>query len=170
MNFTIHNKSFLLLFILFLLLPVSAVMAAEKMPAFSLPSAVDNKKVSSKSFTNKVLLVTFFATWCPPCREEIPTLKKLQKQLGDKGFSVLAFSVDEGGKEIVKTLMSQEHINYPVLMANKALMKGFGGISGIPTSFLVSRKGEILRTYAGYIPYKLLKKHIDNEMKKKAKK
>lgn len=160
-----RKKILFFLPILLFLLMTYTITEAKIIPNFLLPSAVDNKKVSSKQFENKVLLVTFFATWCPPCREEVPTLKRLQKELRKRGFSVLAFSVDESGSKIVQKLITQEKINYPVLMSNRAVMKGFGGISGIPTSFLVNRKGNIVRSYSGYIPYKLLKKHIDRVMK-----
>ena len=145
---------------LLLLLGSSAAVATVSMPEFSLPSAVDGKTVNSAAFKGKVLLVTFFATWCPPCRQEIPTLKKLQEELGPQGFSVLGLSVDEGGAKIVAKLVKQEKINYPVLMANRSTADNFGGIAGIPTSFLINRQGHVVKKYPGYIPHKLLERDI----------
>ena len=143
-----------------LLLGSSAAVAAVSMPEFSLPSVVDGTTVNSAAFKDKVLLITFFATWCPPCRQEIPTLKKLQNELGPQGFSVLGLSVDEGGPKIVAKLVKQEKINYPVLMANRSTADNFGGIAGIPTSFLVNRQGHVVKKYPGYIPHKLLERDI----------
>lgn len=155
---------------LLLLQPGAEALAAKAMPNFSLPSVADKSLVRSEDFKNKVLLVSFFATWCPPCREEIPTFIQLQNELGQNGFSVLAFSVDEGGTETVKNLVEQEKINYPVLMADEAVMAGFGGISGVPISFLVNEKGNVVKSYPGYIPHQLLKQDIEAVLKEQAKK
>jgi len=135
--------------------------ASVSMPDFSLPSAVDGKMVSSKDYKGKVLLVTFFATWCPPCMQEVPTLMELHKELGPKGFAVLALSVDEGGPGIVAKLVERRKINYPVLMADRSTADEFGGIAGIPTSFLVNRKGHVVKRYPGYVAHKILMRDIE---------
>ena len=131
-----------------------------EMPPFSLSSAVDDKTVNSDDFKGQVLLVTFFATWCPPCRQEIPTLIKLQDKYSLKGFSVIGLSVDEKGPKVVVKLINKTKINYPVLMADGKVARGFGGIAGIPTSFLVDREGKIFKRYPGYVPQSLLEKDI----------
>ncbi|WP_457573548.1 TlpA disulfide reductase family protein [Desulfolithobacter sp.] len=135
--------------------------AAVLLPSFSLPSVPDGKTVSSEVYKGKALLVTFFATWCPPCRQEIPTLKKLNEEFGPRGFAVVALSVDEGGPKVVAKLMEQEKINYTVLMADRKTADDFGGISGIPTSFLVNKKGQVVKKYPGYVPHALLKRDIE---------
>ena len=71
------------------------------MPSFALENVRDGKIVQSNSFNGKVLLLTFFATWCPPCAEEVPNLVKLQNELADAGFSVVGFSVDQQSPAIV---------------------------------------------------------------------
>lgn len=134
----------------------------EKMPAFSLSSALDGKEVRSEDFTGKVVLVTFFATWCPPCRQEIPTLIRLQNDYGARGFSVIGLSVDEKGARVVVKLIEKEKINYPVLMAKGKTARDFGGVAGIPTSFLVNKQGIIVKRYPGYAPHALLEKDIKN--------
>ncbi|MBW1749177.1 MAG: TlpA family protein disulfide reductase [Deltaproteobacteria bacterium] len=156
----ITSKILTTLIVLLLLLGSSAAGAAVSMPEFSLPSVVDGTTVNSTAFKGKVLLVTFFATWCPPCRQEIPTLKKLQTELGPQGFSVLGLSVDESGPGIVAKLVEGEKINYPVLMADRSTADSFGGIAGIPTSFLINRQGHVVKKYPGYIPHKLLERDI----------
>ena len=131
----------------------------EKMPEFELPSALDGEVVKSKDFAGKVLLVTFFATWCPPCRQEVPTLIQLQKDYEPKGFSVIGLSVDKGKKVVVK-MIKKEKTNYPILMAKGKTARDFGGIVGIPISFLVNKQGVIVKRYTGYVQKSLLEKDI----------
>jgi len=134
--------------------------AAVKMPQFSLPAVTDGKVVESSSFEGKAMLVTFFATWCAPCRQEIPVLKELHQKYRKDGFSVVALSVDEKGPAVVAKLVEQVQIPYPVLMADQATPRKFGGIVGIPTSFLVNKAGHVVKKYPGYIPRPLLEKDI----------
>ncbi len=139
-----------------------AVFAQESlgpMPSFSLESAVDGKSIKSSEFEGKVLLITFFATWCPPCRQEVPTLLKLQDKYKND-FSVLGISVDSGGARVVRAMIDQMHITYPVVMADRNVTKSFGGITGVPTSFLVGKDGQLEKRYLGYIPHKLLEQDI----------
>ncbi len=143
-----------------LLLTAGVARAAVKMPSFALPDAANGKVVKSDEYRGKALLVTFFATWCPPCRQEIPALKKLHEELGPKGFSVVALSVDEGGPKVVNKLIKQEKINYPVLMADRSTASDFGGIAGIPTSFLINKQGNVVKKYPGYVPHSLLERDI----------
>ena len=140
--------------------PADVAQAARKMPVFSLEHAVTGEKISSETFRGKSLLVVFFATWCPPCIQEIPNLIDLQRQYGENGFSVVAISVDSEGKKMVRRLVKKEKINYPVLMADREVTKGFGGVLGIPTSFLVNKKGTVVKKYPGYVAHSVLSKDI----------
>lgn len=140
----------------------SPSLAAVAMPNFALPAAVDGKIVSSEQFKGKAMLITFFATWCPPCRQEIPVLKRLHEQYGPRGFAVLGFSVDEGGPKVVAKLVEKDSINYPVLMADRSIARKFGGIAGIPTSFLINKKGHVVKKYPGYVPRGLLERDIQS--------
>jgi peroxiredoxin len=144
------------------ILTVAGPAAGESMPDFSLSSAQDGKTVDSGSFKGKVLLITFFTTWCPPCREEIPSLIQLQNDLATSGFSVIGMSMDEKGASVVAKLIEKTSINYPVLMADKKTARDFGGIVGVPTSFLVNREGEVVKRYPGYVPHSLLEKDINS--------
>lgn len=143
------------------LLTVTGLAAAgEAMPGFSLSSALDGKTVDSEDFKGKALLITFFTTWCPPCRQEIPSLIQLQNDYAAKGFSVIGLSMDEKGASVVAKLIEKESINYPVLMADSKTARDFGGIVGVPTSFLINREGEVVKRYPGYVPHSLLEKDI----------
>ncbi|CAK8721460.1 Peroxiredoxin [Candidatus Electrothrix aarhusensis] len=146
--------------VLILLLTDAAAPQAAFMPNFTLPSVVNGEDVNSNEFKDKVLLVTFFATWCGPCLQEIPTLIRLQKELSKKGFSVIGLSVDKDGRYAVKELVEKEKINYPVLLSNHEATSGFGRIALIPTSFLINNDGEIVDEYHGHMGYQQLKKDI----------
>ena len=132
-----------------------------QMTDFKKDSLTDNSVVDSKELEGQVLLVTFFATWCPPCIQEIPTFIALQDSYKAKGFSVLAFSVDEGDPAPLQRLIEKYGINYPVLLADLDLTKSFGGVSGIPVTFLVNRKGEIVKKYLGYVGHGVLEEEIE---------
>ncbi|OQX19443.1 MAG: cytochrome c biogenesis protein (TlpA) [Desulfobulbaceae bacterium A2] len=137
-----------------------SVSASAPMPSFSLPSVTDGSAVSSESFKGKVLLVTFFATWCPPCMEEVPSLIRLQQDYQGQDFSVVALAMDEGGPKVVARLVDKRKINYPVLMADKGVKRDFGGIVGIPTSFLVNRNGVVVKKYPGLVSHAVLERDI----------
>lgn len=148
------------IFLLFILLAATA-QAATPMPPFALPSATDGATVNSDDYRGKVLIINFFATWCPPCRKEIPSFVELQKEYGPKGFSVIGISTDQGGSQLVAKFMQKMKINYPVVMADYQVPRDFGNILGIPTSFLVDRQGNILKRYDGYVGHSVLVRELD---------
>lgn len=166
MKYFIPSRSIALLLAVFLLvlLPVHIASASKNMPTFSLPDVVTGDTVNSKDFVGKTLLVTFFATWCPPCMQEIPDLISLQSEYAEKGFSVVALSVDQGGVSVVRKLVEKRSINYPVLLANGATARDFGGVVGIPTSFLINSKGLVVKKYPGYVPHMILENDIKRIM------
>ena len=133
-----ENRKFLFISLLFFLFFAfsSHVDAATQAPQFSLPSAIDGSPIDMKNYDGKVVLINFFTTWCPPCRQEIPSLNKLQDQNGAKGFSVIGISLDESTSRIVVKFMKKMKINYPVAMADDNVTRDFGGVIGIPTSIL----------------------------------
>lgn len=143
-----------------LLMAVPPSRAAVVMPAFSLPAAMDGSRVSSEDFRGKAMLITFFATWCPPCLQEIPTLKELHAKYQPQGFAVVALAVDEGGAAGVARLVERAGINYPVLMADRPTVRSFGNVVTIPTSFLINRAGQVVKKYPGFAPRGLLERDI----------
>jgi len=142
-----------------LLQPVSG-RAATKMPDFSLEDVVTGKNIDSNSFNGQSLLVVFFATWCPPCIQEIPNLIQLHSDYKSDGFSVVAISVDQE-KGVVQKMVDKKEINYPVMMADNSVTRDFGGVYGIPTSFLVSSSGSVVKKYSGYVPHSVLVKDLE---------
>jgi len=150
--------------VLCLLFSIGSAGAATRMPSFSLPDAVNGVTVNSTNFSGKTLLITFFATWCPPCMQEVPTLIELQQQFSKDNFSVIGMSVDQGGADVVAKLVNKRSINYPVLMADEVTARNFGGVVGIPTSFLVNKEGNVVKKYPGYIPHAILEQDIKKIM------
>lgn len=143
------------------LLGQGVVLAAVNLPPFSLPTAVDGTVISSEAYRGRAMLVTFFATWCPPCIQEIPALKAVQARYAGQGFSVVALAVDEGGSPVAQ-LVQKAAINYPVLLADRSTRNNFGGVVTIPTSFLVNRAGHVVKKYPGLVPRSLLERDIES--------
>ena len=148
--------------ILLLILPcaIRAHAAAPRSPAFTLPSVPEKKTVDLRDFRGKVVLVTFWATWCGPCVQEIPALISLQEKFGPQGFSVVGISLDQGGPTVVEKLMKRTGVNYLVVMGNEQVSDEFGGIFGIPTSFLLDREGKVLKRFTGWVSHEILAKEI----------
>ena len=114
-------------------------------PAWKLKD-VNGVEVSSDKFKGKVLIVDFWATWCGPCRTEIPGYVELQKKYGPDGLVVVGMSVDAQGPGVVKTFVEKNRINYQIVMADDAVQAAFGGAEGIqaiPTTFIIDREGQI---------------------------
>ncbi len=146
--------------LIFTLIPSVMAQAATQMPPFSLESVRDGRIVKSDVFNGKVLLLTFFATWCPPCVEEVPILVKLQKEHAAAGFSVVGLSVDQTSPASVAKFMKKQHINYPVLMAKSRTTQDFGGVYGIPVAFLVNKSGNVVKKYTGYVQHEILERDV----------
>jgi thiol-disulfide isomerase/thioredoxin len=123
---------------------------------------IDGKDVTLNDYAGKVVLVNFWATWCDPCREEIPELIDMQRKYGPRGFTVLGVAMDEEGKSVVAPFVAREHfdvggqkltMNYPIVIGTDAIADKFGGLLGYPTSFLISRDGKQVKRITGLIGY-----------------
>jgi thiol-disulfide isomerase/thioredoxin len=104
---------------------------------------LDGKSVSSADFKGKIVVVDFWATWCSPCREEIPGYIELQNKYGADGLVIIGVSLDRGGPAKVIDFAKKFGINYPLVMGDGAVVDAFGDISAIPTTFLIDRDGNI---------------------------
>jgi thiol-disulfide isomerase/thioredoxin len=114
-------------------------------PAFDAMD-LNGHPVSRADWPGKVVLINFWATWCGPCREEIPALIALQKQYAGR-LIVLGLSVDDGSPDDVKKFVEKNHINYPVAIASEAAQMAFGGISSVPSTFVVNTEGLIVQRH-----------------------
>ena len=118
-------------------------------PSFTLRD-LNGKTVSLSDFKGKVVVLDFWATWCPPCVKEIPHFIELYEQYKDKGFVMVGISVDREGVSVVKSFAGKHRINYPILMTDGQVDKAYGGITAIPTTFVIDRAGNIRQKYVGY--------------------
>ena len=111
---------------------------------------LEGREVSSASLRGKVVLVNFWATWCPPCRAEIPDLVLLQEKYRDR-LQIIGISEDESGPEVVRRFAAEHKINYPIVMTSPEIEKMFPGISALPTSFLIDRDFRIVQKHVGML-------------------
>ncbi len=113
---------------------------------------LDGREVSLSGYKGRVVLLNFFATWCPPCREEIPDLIQLQNELGPKGLTVAAISLDTTPPAEVREFADGMKMNYQVLYAGKKsdeVVAAVGGFQGIPTTCLLDREGRLVKRITG---------------------
>ena len=126
---------------------------------FSLPKSQGDGNVDLSRFDGTIRVVDFWATWCPPCRTAIPGLNKLHRTYKDQGVSVVGISVDENPKALAG--FDQEvHIEYASLLSSEQAEKAFGGIVGLPTTFVLDRQGKVYRSYVGEVDHDELEADI----------
>lgn len=132
------------------------LMASEQArpaPGFSIPSLTEEGGViASDSLKGRVVLLDFWATWCPPCRAELPFLNGLYGRLKDRGFAVVGMTVDRGDPRQIGLATRRFGLDYPVGLAGPDVQRQFGGIRAVPTKFLLDREGRVRRFYEGMPP------------------
>jgi cytochrome c biogenesis protein CcmG/thiol:disulfide interchange protein DsbE len=119
-------------------------------PDFSLTDR-SGHAVSLSAYRGQVVLINFWATWCSPCKREIPWLVEFQTKYKDRGFTVLGLSVDEDGWTSVTPYLDASAINYPVAIANDDVTTGYGGITAVPMTFVIDRTGRVAATHLGLL-------------------
>jgi len=134
---------------------------------------LDGKDVSLADYTGKVVFLNFWATWCGPCRIEIPWLIEMQGRYASRGFTVIGIAMDEEGKSVVAPFIEKERfdvggqqlpMSYPILLGNDEASDKFGGLLGYPTSFLISRDGKIVTRFQGLKSSDELVKAIESQL------
>ena len=128
--------------------PVKSAKDRKPAPDFSLKDA-DGKLVRLSDYRGKVVLLDFWATWCGPCKIEIPWFIDMQRKNKDRGFVVLGVSMDDEGWEAVKPFVAEAGVNYRVVMGNDATAQVYGGVDALPTTFLIDRTGNIAAVHVG---------------------
>ncbi len=107
----------------------------------------------------KVVILDFWATWCPPCRAEIPHFIALYSAYKSKGFEMVGLAVGEE-PDVVRQFAQQNGINYSLAVTQGQVERAYGGIRGIPTTFVIDKKGRIVKKYVGFQERKVFERHI----------
>src|SRR5579864_1459521 len=127
-------------------------------PDFSLPDLA-GQTLDLSSYRGKVILLDFWATWCDPCREEIPQFIELQNKYGGQGLQIIGVSMDDG-PERVRDFYQRFKINYPVVMGNAKIGELYGGVLGLPIAFVIARDGRIFAKHVGATGISVFEKEI----------
>jgi len=121
----------------------------QRAPDFNLKTIYEDE-FHLYDYIGNVIIIDFWDTWCPPCRAEIPHFIELYNKYKDKGLLIVGIAFAREGIEKVKSFVNDEGINYPVLIANPEVVKNYGGITAIPTTFIINKNGEIFEKIIGY--------------------
>ena len=135
-------------------------------PDFELPQ-LTGQPLRLSSYRGRVVLLDFWATWCDPCREEIPHFVELQNKLGPQGLQILGVSMDDTA-DPVRNFYRQYKMNYPVVMGNAKLGEQYGGILGLPIAFIIDQNGNIYRRHIGATDISVFEKEITDLLEKRA--
>ena len=133
-------------------------------PEFTLVDT-KGKNISLSEFKGKVVIIDFWATWCPPCRRGIPDLISIKKEFKNK-IAVIGISLDVETKKDVIPFIKKFGINYPVVYATNEVVQNYGNIDAIPTSFIIDKNGKIVNQHVGLTPKEVYVDEINKLLKK----
>ncbi len=134
--------------------------SARPLPEFAVQD-MEGDLFTSDTLQGKVALVNFWATWCGPCKIEMPWFVEFQRKYKDQGFTVLAISLDEGGWDPVREFAAEMELNFPVALGDDPLAMDFGGIHALPTTMIVDREGNIVATHTGLVAKRVYETEIE---------
>jgi thiol-disulfide isomerase/thioredoxin len=117
-------------------------------PDFTLES-LDGKTMKLSDLRGKAVLLNFWATWCGPCKIEMPWFVELQKQYADQGFQIIGVAMDDSSKEDIAKFAKEMGVNYPVLIGKEAVGEAYGGVPALPETFFIARDGKIIDRIIG---------------------
>jgi thiol-disulfide isomerase/thioredoxin len=133
--------------------------ARKAAPDFAL-NDVNGRPVKLSDFRGKVVLLNFWATWCGPCKVEIPWFIEFEQKYKDRGLVVIGVSMDEEGWSVVKPYLAERRINYRVVIGTEKMGQSYGGVDSLPTTLLIDKDGQIVATHVGLVS----KSEYENEI------
>jgi peroxiredoxin len=129
-------------------------------PDFELRDVRTGKKVRLSDYRGRAVLLNFWATWCPPCKEEIPWFVDLQKQYGGQGLVIIGVAMDDSGQNEIASFANDMRMNYPVLLGNDSVSSEYGNVEALPTTFYIGRDGTIVNRVFGLIEPREVEENI----------
>jgi len=133
----------------------------DAMPDFVLTD-LDGNMVKLSDYAGQAVLLNFWATWCPPCKAELPDLMEIQSEFSGVDFTVVGVSLDQSGPAKVRRFVDEHGINFPILMGNQTVVVQYGNFRGIPTSFLLNTRHEQVKRYTGLVTKRQLERDLEN--------
>jgi cytochrome c biogenesis protein CcmG, thiol:disulfide interchange protein DsbE len=132
----------------------------EPAPAFTL-SSLTGDSISLDSLRGQVVLVNFWASWCPPCRVEMPGFERVYRERRDDGFVIVGIATDRHAEADIRAFVAEHDITYPILLATGQVVRDYGGVRALPESFLVDREGRIVHRVVGYFAEPALRSAVN---------
>lgn len=132
--------------------PQRAVEIGKTAPDFTFPD-LNGRQVSLSEYRGKVVLVNIWATWCPPCVTEMPSMQRLYKRFKDQPFEILAISIDASGLEAVKPFMRELNLTFPALLDTAGSMRNVYGTKGVPESVIIDKNGVVAKKIIGPVEW-----------------
>jgi cytochrome c biogenesis protein CcmG/thiol:disulfide interchange protein DsbE len=151
--------SVVVLLMVLLAVPTCSEGRQDKAPNFILKTR-DGKSIDLSKLKGKVVILNFWATWCGPCRQEIPGFIETYKSLHGKGVEIIGISLDEGGWDVVQPYVTKSNIPYPIVIGDQALTEAYGEINAIPTTFIINKEGKIATKHVGFLSKDQLEQQI----------
>ena len=136
-----------------------AAQRGDPAPDFTLPDTHGNP-VHLAAYRGKLVLVNFWASWCAPCLQEMPTLSRWQERFGPAGLQIIGISMDDGPAPVAK-LLARHPVSYPVVMGDTGLARRWGGVLGLPQSYLIDAQGRVLERLQGETDLAALQSRIE---------
>ncbi len=148
MNTRILSKIALLVFII-LPFSVSAISVGDTVPSFKARTLDGSKNVAVEDYRGKVVLIDFWASWCPPCLKSLPKYDDLRREIGTSDFEIVAVNVDENVED-AKKFLAKHPVSYPIAKDPKGVLPGVFGVKAMPTSYLVDKNGVVKYVHAAF--------------------
>jgi len=136
-----------------------ADLKGQPAPQFDLKD-LQGKNIRLSDYRGKVVLLNFWATWCPPCKEEMPWFVDLQQRYGAQGLQVIGIAMDDAGQKAVGSFAEKLGVNYPVLLGKESVAESYGNVQFLPDTFYIGRDGKIVKHVQGLIDRKSIEETV----------
>jgi len=135
-------------------------------PLFTMQD-IHGDTVSLKDLRGKVVLLSFFATWCGPCRQEVPEFIRIYEKLKDDGLEIVAIGLDAEGARVLRSFARDHQIPYPIVPGTRNVVLDYGGIESIPTTFVIDHHGRVAEYFVGWRPASRLEESVERLLQKR---